>query len=268
MTHVTTQEQRHDAASVGAGVPDGFAEAVDRQIEAALASLDLEALRRTFVEQDQYLALERIIPPELTERLADEARRLKGQVHRSRVPGYKKSGSVGFYTLVEQGPAAIALYRSPALERFLGALTGRALQRCPEDDPHACALYYYTEPGDRVGWHYDSSFYKGERFTVLVGVVERSTSRLQCRLYTKDPEREVVELELATHPGTLVIFNGDTLHHQVTPLGGQGEQERIILTTEFVTDPRMGRITRAISNLKDSMAYFGLSALFRRRPQS
>jgi len=205
----------------------------------------------------------------VTERLAAEAERLRGQVHRSRVPGYKKSGSVSFYTLVEQGPASIALYRSPALASFLSALTGRELQRCPEDDPHACALYYYTEPGDRVGWHYDSSYYKGERFTVLVGVVERSTSRLQGRLYTKDPEREVVDLELTTHPGTLVIFNGDTLQHQVTPLGGDpGEQERIILTTEFVTDPHMGRIKRAISNLKDSMAYFGWSALFRRRPQS
>jgi hypothetical protein len=34
------------------------------------------------------------------------------------------------------------------------------LLECPPEDPHSHALYYYTEPGDHIGYHYDSSFYK------------------------------------------------------------------------------------------------------------
>ena len=36
-------------------------------------------------------------------------------------------------------------------------ITGRALQSCPESDPHSCALYFYTEPGDHIGFHFDTS---------------------------------------------------------------------------------------------------------------
>jgi hypothetical protein len=63
---------------------------------------------------------------------------------------------------------------------------------------------------------------------------------------------------------------GDTLWHAVTPLEPGGE--RIILTVEYVTDRKMGAFKRFISNMKGAIAYFGISALWRRpntrRPQS
>ena len=49
--------------------------------------------------------------------------------------------------------------------------TGQRLQPCPEADPPSCALYFYTEPGDHIGFHYDTSYYKGTRYTVLVGLL-------------------------------------------------------------------------------------------------
>jgi hypothetical protein len=47
------------------------------------------------------------------------------------------------------------------------------LSLCPENDPHSCALYYYTEPGDHIGFHYDTSYYKGARYTILMGLVDK-----------------------------------------------------------------------------------------------
>jgi len=52
------------------------------------------------------------------------------------------------------------------------------------------------------------------------------------------------------------------LYHAVTPLG-EGE-ERVMLTLQYVTDPRMGPFHRFVSNMKDAIAYFGLPALVRR----
>ncbi len=97
---------------------------------------------------------------------------------------------------------------------------------------------------------------------MLVGLVERSSSRLVCQIHKDDPARRR-ELALATDPGTLVLFNGDKLWHKITPLG-DGE-ERVSLTLEYVTDPAMTPAKRLFSNLKDAVAYFGFKSVFTRR---
>jgi hypothetical protein len=192
-----------------------------------------------------------------------DVERVRPFVHRNYLPRHKKGGSVSYHTLVEQAPAIIALYRSAAFRAFLEGVTGRRLLPCPESDPHACALYFYTEPGDHIGFHYDTSYYRGARFTILVGLIERSSSRLVCQLYKDVPGRAPVEVALRTEPGTLVLFNGDRLWHAITPLG-EGE-ERVSLTLEYVTDPRMTPLKRFVSNMKDSVAYFGFRSVFLRR---
>ncbi|MDH3771662.1 MAG: 2OG-Fe(II) oxygenase, partial [Nitrospirota bacterium] len=96
----------------------------------------------------------------------------------------------------------------------------------------------------------------------LIGLRDQSSSQLLCRLHTKEPDREVEELSLATEPGTFIFFNGDKLHHAVSPIA-KGE-ERIVLTLQYVTDPAMSFTHRWFSNMKDAVGYFGWSALFRR----
>jgi hypothetical protein len=81
-----------------------------------------------------------------------------------------------------------------------------------------------------------------------------------CQLYRGDPARATEERQLATDPGTLVLFNGDKLWHAITPLG-QGE-ERVSLTLEYVTDAAMNPVLRLFSDLKDAFAYFGLRQVF------
>jgi hypothetical protein len=163
--------------------------------------LDLEAVRRAYREQNEFVHLERWVPTPVVERMLAEVDRVRPAIHRNYIPKYKKGGSVSYYTLVEQAPTILAFYRAPAFADFLAAVTRRALQPCPESDPHSCALYFYTEPGDHVGFHFDTSYYSGARYTVLVGLIERSSSRLVCQLSKDDPERRPVELRLATDPG-------------------------------------------------------------------
>jgi len=228
----------------------------------ALARVDLDALRRTYRDQSEFVYLERWLPAPLVARMVAEVERVRPAINRNYIPRHKKGGSVSFHTLVEQAPTILALYRAPAFIAFLESVTGARLQPCPPSDPHACALYFYTEPGDHIGFHFDTSYYRGARYTVLVGIVERSSSRLVCQLHKRDPARRPVELALATHPGTFILFNGDTLWHAITPLGEN--EERVSLTLEYVTDPSMHPVKRLFSNLKDAVAYFGFRAVFRR----
>lgn len=239
--------------------PTSDLEAVTR---GAIGRLAFEDVRQTYREQNEFVFLDRFLPGPAVARLVSEAEGVRPEVHRSYIPRHKKGGSVSYHTLIGKAPAILALYRSPALVSFLSRLTGAGLLPCPDDDPHACALYFYTEPGDHIGFHYDTSYYKGARYTVLLGLVQRSGSRLLCQLHKDDPTRETRELRIATEPGALTVFNGDKLYHAVSPLG-EGE-ERVVLTMEYVTNPEMGMFRRFVSNMKDGIAYFGLTAVLRR----
>jgi hypothetical protein len=64
-------------------------------------------------------------------------------------------------------------------------------------------------------------------------------------------------------PGALVFFDGDKLRHRITPLGAN--EMRVSLTFEYVTNPNMRPWQRFISNMKDSIAYFGFGQVFRRK---
>ncbi len=233
-------------------------------VEQAVAALDFERVRKDYWEQNEFVVIERFIPRTIVEEsLIPRVDHLKPQLNRNYIPGHKKGGSVSYYTVLEQAPEFLELYRSPAFIDFLSRLVGARLMLCPDNDPHSCALYYYTEPGDHIGFHYDTSYYKGARYTILMGLVDKSERcRLVYQLYKDDPARETKELELTTKPGDMVIFNGDKLWHSVTPLG-EGE-ERVALTMEYVTNQEMGRFQRLYSNLKDAFGYFGISALWKR----
>ena len=62
--------------------------------------------------------------------------------------------------------------------------------------------------------------------------------------------------------GGLVFFDGDALRHRITP-SKEGET-RVSLTFEYLTGPRMHPWWRLISNMKDSVAYFGFRQVYLR----
>lgn len=235
--------------------------AADAEIERALDALDVDDVTREFKSQDAFVYLEKFLPESVTQQLIAAARAVTPNVNRNYLPGHKQGGSVSRHTLDERAPFVAELYRSPALMRFLERLAGEKLLPSPQDDPHAYALYYYTRPGDHIGWHYDTSYYKGRRYTLLLGVVDQSSCKLEYRLHTRNPGAAQVDGAVAYPPGALVFFDGDKLHHRITPLGDN--EERISLTFEYVTDPRMGAWQRFISNMKDAIAYFGFRQVFR-----
>lgn len=241
---------------------ESLVESVVAEVTEALRRIDLETVRAAYWRQDEFVYLERCLPLPLVERFLAEVECVRPAVHRVRVPGRKKSGSVSYHVLCRQAPAIVTLYRTPAFIDFLAAVTGRSLMLCPERDPHSCALYVYTEPGDFIRPHYDRSFYEGARFTVLLGLVNRTRSTLACELFRGDEQRAPVELQLATEPGTLVIFNGDKLWHWVTPLGEN--EERVVLTMEYLTALGMNPFKRFISDMKDAVSYFGFREVFGR----
>jgi hypothetical protein len=233
----------------------------DRVVASRVGELDLADLRQDYTRQGAFLYLEDFLPKDAAGKLADAARALQADLNRNYLPGHKQGGSVSRHTIDAKAPYIAELYRSKALIGFLEKITGDTLQPSPEDDPHAYALYYYTRPGDHIGWHYDTSYYDGRRYTLLFGVIDDSTSRLDYELHTRNPAVPDEPGSVQIAHGGIVLFDGDKLRHRVTPLG---ENElRVSLTFEYVTDPGMRPWKRFISNMKDAIAYFGFRQVFR-----
>jgi hypothetical protein len=252
------------AAHTGSGLfPQETAATFDteRITGSRLRTFNLGALRREFMEQGAFLYLPNFLAPEITAQLVAAVAAVTPSVNRNYLPGHKQGGSVGRHVIDRLAPFVAALYRSPALNAWLAQLSGESLQPSPAEDPHAYALYFYTRPGDHIGWHYDTSYYVGRRYTLLLGVIEESSCRLDYELHTREAGAAVVPGSLQIPPGGLVFFDGDKLRHRITPLGRH--EKRVSLTFEYVTNPAMHPWRRLISNMKDAVAYFGFRQVFR-----
>jgi hypothetical protein len=246
------------AVSDSGGVP---LPPTDHAISARLPSLDAERLRREFVEQGAFLNLKDFLTPEITAQLIAAVAKVRDSVNRNYLPGHKQGGSVSRHAIDRLAPLIADLYRSRALIDWLGQLAGERLQVSPAEDAHAYALYFYSRPGDHIGWHYDNSYYAGRRYTVLLGVIDESSCRLDYQLHTRESGVAMVAGSVQIPPGGMVFFDGDKLRHRITP-AAQGEL-RVSLTFEYLTDPRMHPWRRVISNMKDAVAYFGFRQVFR-----
>jgi phosphatidylglycerophosphate synthase len=258
--------QRRCAGEAPAVRPVVIADATDPRLDATLRvhldGLDQEALHGQYREQGSFLYLPRFLPEEFTARLVAALDSVTPVVNRNFLPGHKQGGSVSRHAIDERAPFIAQLYRSPALLSWLAALTGERLQLSPADDPHAYALYFYSRPGDHIGWHYDTSYYSGRRYTLLLGIVDRSTCRLDYELHTREPGRTAQSGSLQIPPGGLVFFDGDKLRHRITPSGA--DELRVSLTFEYVTSQHMSPWWRFVSNMKDAVAYFGFRQVFSR----
>ena len=230
------------------------------EIDKAIAAVDYQKLQAEFQAQNEFLVVENFVPNSIIEQFLVLLPSLQPAINRNYIPNHKKGGSISRYSLDSLAPIFGEFYQLSAFCDFLNQITVEKLLPCPDADPHTYALYYYTEPGDHIQYHYDTSYYRGKRYTVLLGLVDNSSSKLEYQLYKDIPERETEMRSLSITPGTLV-FNGDKLYHRVTPLGDN--EQRIVLTLEYVTDTRMGILKRFVSNMKDAIAYFGFRQVFR-----
>jgi len=242
--------------------PAAAASQPDAAVARVIGQLDTAALHADFDRQGAFLYLDKFLGPEECAQLVALARAMQPGLNRNYLPGHKQGGSVSRHTIDEQAPFIAELYRSKALMSWLEQITGDRLQVCPDTDPHAYALYYYTRQGDHIGWHYDTSYYDGRRYALLIGVLDESSCRLEYELHTRNPEIPDEPGSVQIPPGGIVLFDGDKLRHRITPAGPN--EIRVSLTFEYVTDPGMRPWLRFISNMKDAVAYFGFRQVFRR----
>jgi hypothetical protein len=221
-----------------------------------LNSVQTESAEAEFRTNNEFIYIDKFLPNCLLHAMQESLPQLEPYVHRSFIPKHKKGGSVSRFDLKDHAPIFSSIYTSTSLTNFLSSLVGKPLTCCPMTDPHAYALYSYDQEGDHVGFHYDTSYYKGSRYTCLIGLVDDSCCALEYELFSKDGLKATEKYSKNISPGSLVFFNGDNIRHRVTP--AKSGDKRIVLTLEYLTDPSISTFGYFYGQLKDAFAYFGV----------
>ena len=235
--------------------------AMEEELSRHVAKLDQKNLCTTFQATDEFVRIPNFLPSSITNQLLEILPNISSYTHRSYIPNHKSGGSVSCFNLAKYAPVFTNVYHSKAILKVLSEITQQTLLFCPANDPHAYALYLYSEKGDHIGFHYDKSYYSGSRYTALIGLTDNSSCKLECELYTRKSDIDTITRSIKLMPGELVFFNGDKVRHKVTP--SQANEARIALTMEYVTNTEMTSYQRFASSMKDAVAYFGFGELFR-----
>ncbi len=217
--------------------------------------------------------LESRSPPDFTDRLATvtdflsptllaaitrDAEKLVAP-ERSYIPTHKKGGTVAYETIIANAPALVELYQSREMREYVSRLVGVAVRPTPVFDQSSLSVLCYDRPGDHIGWHYDHNFYRGRHFTVLLPVVNRGGAEAglsHARLTAKVREAEV---DIATPPNKLVVFEGARVLHKVAPI--IANERRLVVSMTYCVDPREGFWQGLARRVKDT-AFFGVRALW------
>lgn len=180
------------------------------------------------------------------------------ETERSYLPTHKKGGTVAYSTLRERAPALVGHYLSKDLRQIVSRIVGLEISPTPLHDESSCSVLFYEKPGDHINWHYDHNFYRGRHFTVLIPVVNRGRDGglSAARLLARQRGREV---EIATPPNRMIVFEGAKVRHKVTPIG-EGER-RAVWSMTYCTDPRNSAVQGVARRVKDT-AFFGLRSLW------
>jgi hypothetical protein len=220
--------------------------------------LDLLDSTQTFA-RERVAALPPALAPGALEHLTEEALALQPLLERSFVPGHKQGGTLAYEQVQRHAPRFLALFHSPALGQAIGRVVGTPVQVTADHDQSACSVLYYTEAGDRIGWHYDHNFYRGRHFTVLLTLVNESPAGGLSSSALVYRSLDGAEQGLPTPPGTLLVFEGARIRHKVTALG-PGER-RVVLSMTYSTDPRIARGRELLRRVKDT-GFYGVRALW------
>ena len=201
--------------------------------------------------------LDHVLTADLFAKVAEEVNALI-ETERSYLPTHKKGGTVAYSVLREKAPTLVSHYRSAGMLRIVSRIVGAVVLPTPLHDESSCSVLFYEKPGDHINWHYDHNFYRGRHFTVLVPVVNRGRDGglSAARLLVKQGGHD---LELATPPNSLILFEGAKVKHKVTPIN-EGER-RAVWSMTYCTDPRNSAFQGVARRVKDT-AFFGLRSLW------
>ena len=149
----------------------------------------------------------------------------------------------------------LELYYSIELLNILSKIIQKPIQRTPLSDDNACSLLIYSKKGDYIDWHKDYSSYYGDRYVVLLTIINENSSKNDlsnnkfCYMYNSK------EYEIKIQPNTLIIFKGSEIYHKSTSI--DENELRILLSMTFcdICQEKKNIINYSYEKIKNLIIY-------------
>ena len=146
---------------------------------------------------------------------------------------FRKGTGIDFFTLHKNNEynGLLELYYSTELLDLLINVFKKPIQKPPLNDSDACSLLIYTNKGDFIDWHKDFSLYNGDRFVVLLTLVNENADKTglsQNEFIYKYKEKEY---PIQLQENSIIIFRGSDILHKSTSI--DENERRILLSMTF-----------------------------------
>jgi len=146
---------------------------------------------------------------------------------------FRKATGINFFDLHNNNDykGFLELYYSTELVDFLSHILKKPIQKPPLNDTNACSLLIYANKGDHIDWHKDYSLYNGDRFVVLLTIVNENAEKSGLSknefVYTHQGKEYPVQLQ----ENSIIIFKGSEVLHKSTSI--DENERRILLSMTF-----------------------------------
>ena len=143
----------------------------------------------------------------------------------------------------------IDFYYSKELNSFLNNLLKLKLEPLPLSHLHACSILVNDQKDDYITWHYDTNYYKGKCFTLLLTLINRDKQRIfpsnnkNCIMLKSE------QLCKDTEENSLIVFEGDQIFHKTEKL--KENEKRVIFSMLFCEDYSQSNYHRILRRIKD-----------------
>ena len=169
----------------------------------------------------------------------------------------RKATGIDFFKLHQKSyPGILELFYSNDLTRVLSSIVKKPVQRVSLADPNACSLLIYANKGDHIDWHLDFSNYYGDRYVVLLTIVNENSTKTGLSKNSFMYNHEGATHEMKMKENSLVIFKGSEILHKATAI--DDDEKRILLSMVFcdICQERQKNIVSIIyEKLKNSVLY-------------
>jgi hypothetical protein len=146
---------------------------------------------------------------------------------------FRKGTGINFFDLHNNKDytGLLEFYYSTELLDLLSRLFEKPIQKPSLSDTDACSLLIYANKGDFIDWHKDHSLYNGDRFVVLLTIVNENADKNGLSqnefIYTHEGQEYPVKLQ----ENSIIVFKGSEVLHKST--GIDENERRILLSMTF-----------------------------------
>lgn len=145
----------------------------------------------------------------------------------------RKASGINFQKLHEsEYKDLLEIYYSNHILDLLSKIIKKPVQRISLGDPNACSLLIYSKKGDHINWHYDYSNYYGDRYVVLLTLVNENAKKdggLSQNIFQYNYEGKIYDLKMKEN--SIVIFKGSEILHKSSEIGDN--ERRILLSMVY-----------------------------------